>query len=157
MSHWLEFLRENFDSRCFANQCNKDNCSVLLTDTVQPQLIVDFDKPGSPIVRNETRCDYLVVVESESGAWWVAILEFKSGRRFKNKKLENQLSASARAMESRIPYDSKIFFRPVLVCKGLGTLKMHELRKIKINFHEQPYPIRIISCGDKLSEAFNES
>ena len=156
MSHWLESLRENFDSCCFANQCSKENCSVLLTDTVQPQLIVDFDKPGSPIDRNKTRCDYLVAAESESGARWVAILEFKSGKKFRNTKLGNQLSASARAMESRIPYNSKIFFRPVLASNGLGKSKRFEIRRNKVNFHEHEYPIRLISCGDKLSKAFNE-
>ena len=156
MSHWLESLRENLDSCCFASQCNKDNCSVFLTDTVQPQLIVDFDKPGSPIDQNKTRCDYLVAAESESGARWVAILEFKSGK-FKNKKLGNQLSASARAMESCISYDPEVFFRPVLAGNGLGKSKRFEIRRIKVNFHGREYRIQIISCGDKLSKAFNES
>lgn len=155
MSHWLESLRENFDSRCFENQCRKDQCSVSLAGTIRPHLIVDFDKPGSPIGRNKTRCDYLVAAESESGARWVAVLEFKSGK-FKNKKLGNQLSASARAMESRISYDSKIFFRPVLASNGLGKSKRFEIRRNKVNFHEHEYPIRLISCGDKLSKAFNE-
>ena len=42
----------------------KEGCKVSLNDAPEPRLIVDFDKPGSPLGQNQTRCDYLFVADS---------------------------------------------------------------------------------------------
>ena len=42
---------------------SKDNCDVGLKDVPERHLIIDFDKPGSPLGTREICCDYLFVAE----------------------------------------------------------------------------------------------
>ena len=67
-------------------------------------MIVDFDKPGSPLPVHSTRCDYLLVAGREHARGWVAVLELKRGQLRVN-QLVVQMQAGASAAERIVPRD----------------------------------------------------
>ena len=66
MTTILERVRLALSPGCLIrHRLKKDGCKVLLTNAPNPRLIVDFDKPGSPLSQDTTRCDYLVIAEDQ--------------------------------------------------------------------------------------------
>ena len=145
------------DTRCLVSgRLRKDGCSVSMTDVAAPRLIIDLDRPGSPLGPNATRCDYLLIVDGKDGPGWVAPLELKRGRLHAG-KVVRQLQAGAAAAESLIGSEDQTKFRPIAACGNAPKAERNELRKTinRIRLHGRTEAIRLVTCGDRLVQAFN--
>ena len=153
MTGVLESVGSALDPRCFVHiGLSKGGCRVVMTGAPSPRLVVDFDKPGSPLADDQTRCDYLLIAESPSDPSWVAPLELKRGQ-LHAEQVVRQLQAGASAAESIVPHEEAVRFRPVSVS---GNVSKHERESLKrasaIRFHEHREPVRLLSCGDRLDK-----
>lgn len=135
---------------CVADRIERGRCKILLKGAPKPYLIIDFDKPDSPLGADQKRCDYLFVEEDPADSGWVVPLELKSGRVDVSHAVE-QLQAGARAAEENISQRLSIIFRPVLVCSGrIHKAERRAMRK-KVHFHGHREPLRQIRCGTRLA------
>ena len=152
MTALLEGVRREIDGDCLVEGgLNKDGCKVVMTDAPSPRLIVDLDKPGSPLAADAARCDYLLVAESEKAHGWVAVLELKRGR-LHAEQVVRQLRAGASAAEKLVPRGEALRFRPIAAS---GSTPKHERAKLRskanaIRFQGHVEPVRLMSCGAKL-------
>ena len=148
-------VREKLDQRCLINGgLKKKGCKVSMNGAPSPRLIVDFDKQGSPLGQNETRCDYLFVAEEDEGRSWVVPLELQRGSLHADKVVK-QLQAAASAAEGFIPSNEPVRFRPVAAS---GSRHKAEVNKLKsegnrVRFHGRSEAVRLMSCGAPLAEA----
>ena len=159
MMNLVERTRRALDSRCLVKGgLSKDGCKVVMTDVPSPKLIIDFDKPGSPLEADETRCDYLLIAAGEHAHGWVVVLELKRGR-LNADEVARQLRAGASAAEKRILkkrilQNEPVRFRPVVVS---GSTSKHERNLLKkksnaVRFHGHTETIQRVKCGAPLFE-----
>ena len=127
---------------------------MSLAAAPKPHLIVDFDKPGSPLGPHETRCDYLFVAEGEGDIGWVAPLELKRGRLHAH-EVVGQLQAGASAAEALVPPAEPIKLRPIAASGGRSKAERSRLKAkgSRIRFHRRLEAIRLMSCGAPLVAA----
>ena len=118
---------------------------MSLAAAPKPHLIVDFDKPGSPLGPHETRCDYLFVAKGDIGL--VAPLELKRGR-LHAREVVGQLQAGASADEKLVPPEEPVKLRPVVASSGRS--KAEKAKGNRIRFHGRLEPVRLMSCGGPL-------
>ncbi len=147
-------VRNALDPKCIVKRkLNKKGCAVSLQDAPKTRLVVDFDKPGSPLSPSVVRCDYLVVAEGEQAHSWVAVLELKRGKLHAG-EVVRQLRAGASAAEKLVPQDETFMFRPIAASGNKHKHDRKELRKQgnRIRFHGTNEAVRLISCGGKLVE-----
>ena len=147
-------VRAKVDASCLVRRCGKERCAVLLSGAPEPRLIVDFDKPGSPLGPDSTRCDYLFVAEGSGGSGWVAPLELKKGQ-LRAGEVVRQLQAGARAAEHLVPSGTPVAFRPVAVSRNVPKAERNRLKDKSswIRFHECAELVRLIPCGARLVQA----
>ena len=68
----VKAVRRELSSRCLVSGgLNKKGCKVLLRGTPRSYAVVDFDKPGSPLGPEDSRCDYLYVADGKDDTGWV--------------------------------------------------------------------------------------
>lgn len=149
----VEAVRNEANDKCFEpGKCRKDGCGISLEGMPSSRLIIDFDKPCSPLGKKEKRCDYLLVADDDSKGL-VAALELKSGS-YKAGEVLEQLRAGARAAENLVPERMKVRFRPVLVFgKAPHKSERDKLKRTgKVSFHGDAQFIRLIKCGGNLAE-----
>ena len=120
-----------------------------MTDAPSPRLIVDFDKPGSPLAANATRCDYLLVAEVEHADDWVVVLELKRGRTDADEVIR-QLRAGASVAEELIPPSEPVRFRPVVASGSTSKHERNLLRSKSVQFHGHTKTVQRIKCGAPL-------
>ena len=155
MTTLLGRVRNMIDTDCLVKgRLNKDGCKVVMTNAPAPRLIVDFDKPGSPLAEDVARCDYLLVAEDEHTHSWVAVLELKRGK-LHAEQVVRQLQAGASAAEKFVSQEQKIAFRPIAAS---GSTAKHERAKLRqkanaITFHGNKELVRLMSCGARLAQA----
>ena len=156
MSGLVQRVRERVDARCVATRIRKEGCRVSLEDAPQPYLIVDFDKPGSPLGPSDERCDYLLVANAADFDGWVVPLELKRGR-FDAGGISDQLQAGAGAAERLLPRNFAVEFQPIAVFGG-GTTKAERLeaRKKKnwVRFRGSAREMLLMKSGQKLADQF---
>ena len=160
MTGLVASVRGKLDEACVGSRrLRKEGCSVSLRDAPQPHLIIDLDKPGSPLSQNQTRCDYLFVAEVPSNRDWVVPLELKSGG-LDAGKVAAQLQAGARAAEKLVQSGRTIRLRPVLAYGGSMHRAERTAMKKKTNwvrFRDYSEPVRQIRCGSPLTPALSTS
>ena len=156
MTSLLARVRNAVDARRLIKRRKlyKEGCRVLMTNAPNPRLIVDFDKPGSPLAQEATRCDYLLVAKGQQEFEWVAPLELKRGQ-LRADQVVRQLRAGASAAEKLVPEGEPVKFRPVAAS---GSASKHERKRLKdkgnmIRFHGHVEPVRLMSCGAPLVRA----
>ena len=152
MSGLVQRVRVKVDKRCIARRIRKKGCSVSLDGAPDPRVIVDFDKPGSPLEPSEQRCDYLFVANAAGSDGWVAPLELKRGR-FHTGEFVRQLQAGAKAAEKLVPRSAEVRFRPIAVVGGRMTKEEWNRSRQKQNavrFHGKYELLRSLSSGQKL-------
>ena len=157
MTGLVDTVRGKVPSTCLVvGRLKKEGCSVSLKDAPRRRLIVDFDKSGSPLGANDTRCDYLLVAEERGSTAWVAPIEIKRGRLDASEAVE-QLRAGARVAEQLVPSPMRVDFRPVAASGG-NKAERAELRNRQnmIRFHGQTEYVRFLNCGERLIDAFTE-
>ena len=120
----------------------------------EPHLIVDFDKPGSPLGPDQTRCDFLFIAEGAEGRSWVVPLELKRGRLHAD-EVVRQLQEGARFAERLVPSNEPIRFRPVAASSSRPKAERDRLkrRSSRVRFHGHFEAIRLMSCSAPLTEA----
>ena len=157
MTGLVEAVGKKVDGACVTGRIKKDGCSISLNGAPQPRLIIDFDKPGSPLGPDQPRCDYLFVAEVAGGPGWIVPLELKRGRLHADKAVR-QLQAGARAAEQLVPSGAQVRFRPVAVA---GSTPKDERNRLKgkggkIRFHGRAEVVRLLSCGAALTEVLGQ-
>ncbi|MCY4151253.1 MAG: hypothetical protein OXE94_03320 [Aestuariivita sp.] len=156
MMSLLKLVRDKIsDSRCLVTgKLQKAGCEVKMTNVPAAKLVIDFDKPGSPLKSDEKRCDYLLIAKETQTKNLVAVLELKRGQ-LDAEKVVSQLRAGAKAAEKLIPKSHVIRFRPVAVTGSTSKFERNKLRKIinHITFHSHQELPRWISCGNGLEKA----
>ena len=158
-------VRGKVNNTCIGNRgIKKEGCSVSLKDAPQPRLIIDFDKPGAPLVNkpgarpgdDPIHCDYLFVAEVSSKPGWVVPLELKNQKKMDASEVVGQLKAGARSAEQLVPNTMTVNFRPVVAFSG-GIRKDErnalKANRNKVRFHGTTEPVRLIKCGDQLTKA----
>ena len=154
MTGLVEAVRASVEDTCVVQgRMGKQGCSVSLRDAPKLRLVVDFDRPGSPMQEDETRCDYLLVAEVPDNPGWVVPLELKRGRLDAGKAVV-QLRAGARVAESLVPNTMRVSFRPV-VASGGSKAERGRLRakNSRVKFRGAAEYVRLIRCGDRLAKA----
>ncbi len=142
-------------SCCVKSPLSKDGCDIKMTGVPTPKLIIDFDKCGSPLPSDQTRCDYFLIAEDQKNQFnWVALLELKSGR-LNSSKVIKQLRAGAVFVEKVVPNNETIKFVPIVVSSGIHKIERRKLKEKSnaIKLHGQKRYIRQIQCGSKLMTA----
>ncbi len=154
MSGLVQRVRAKVDDRCIATRIRKSGCRLSLAGAPAPRVIVDFDKPGSPLGPSDQRCDYLFVADATDRDGWVAPLELKSGQ-FHAGEFVRQLQAGATAAEEWVPRSAKVRFRPIAVVGGGMTKDEWNKSRQKRNavrFHGRSELLRSLSSGQKLAD-----
>ncbi len=153
MTDLVEIVRGKIKEECIANGCKKDGCNVSLKCAPRQRLIIDFDKPGSPLGQADKRCDYLFVANESTSRNWLVPLELKKGK-VDAKKVIKQLKAGADIAQKLVPSNIEVNFRPVVAHRGIRKAEREELKKPrnKIRFRDFGESVRLINCGDKLNK-----
>ena len=147
----LQSVRSQVDSRTVAHRCSKEGCKVSLKGTPQPHLVLDLDRPGSPLGQSEVRCDYLLVGEHGGRSDWVVALELKRGK--VRAGVANQLQAGANVLDTLVPQQADIDFTPVVAGRGFHSNVKKTLAKQRIQFRHRRVAVVLMSCGTPLAKA----
>ena len=153
MSGLVAHARDNVDGRCIDTRIRKEGCSVSLNGVPSDRLIVDLDRPGSPLGPADARCDYLFIAEDGAGAGWVAPMELTTGP-VDADKFARQLQAGASAAERVVRRSESVRFRPVAVYGGgshIAQRRKLQRNDRKVSFHGVREPIRLMKCGAPLA------
>lgn len=146
-------VHKKFSKKCLTRKCSRPGCGVSLKGAPSPRLIIDFDKPGSPLGQSDTRCDFLFIAEDNDESGWVAPLELKSGGLDASQAIK-QLRAGARVAEEIVPQDEPVRFRPIAAHQGIHRAELIKLRNkaSRIRFRGQMEYARLMSCDAALVE-----
>ena len=146
-------VRSQLDPKCIVKHgLKKDGCAVSMSKAPQARLIVDCDKPGSPLNQNAVRCDYIGVVETATDGDWVVPLELKKGG-FDASKLAGQLQAGADAADKLVPSAASIRFRAVAFSGNVRKAERKKLKRESVKFRGLSVEIRRRKCGERLVSA----
>ena len=148
---FLQSVRSQVDSRMVAHRCSKEGCKVPLQGAPQPHLVLDLDRPGSPLGKSETRCDYLLVGEYGGQSGWAVALELKRGK--VHAEVANQLQAGADVVDALVPQQADVGFTPVVAGRGFHSNVKKTLAKQRIQFRQVQMAVVLMSCGKPLAKA----
>ena len=154
MTELLDAVRNQVFPKCLTERCSRPGCPVPLTNAPSPRLIIDFDKPGSPLSERETRCDFLFIAEEGNNPGWVAPLELKGGRVDVSEAIK-QLQAGASVAEALVSQDLKVNFRPIIASGNIPKAERAALKRT-IRFHGNSMPVRRIRCGAPLIQGLRQ-
>ena len=153
MTGLVEAVRKNVDESCVAIRIEKDGCMISLNGAPKPRLIIDFDKPGSPLMQVQKRCDYLFVAEAPDNPGWVVPLELKSGS-VDASEVVKQLQAGASTAEKLVPDKMAVKFRPVAAFRGgIHKAERNKLKSNQVRFRQCSESVRLINCDAPLTKA----
>ena len=156
MMSLLKLVEDKISDSCclIKGKLKKNGCEVKMTNVPTSKLVIDFDKPGSPLKPDKKRCDYLLIATEEQKQDLIAVLELKRGQ-LNAREVVSQLRAGAKAAEKLVPEGHAIRFRPVAVTGQTSKYERNQLRKKSnhITFHEHQEISRWISCGNSLKKA----
>ena len=133
---------------CLTKAISKEGCNISLKGAPSVRLIVDFDKPGSPLAADETRCDYLFLAELTGKSDCVRPIELKRGG-FDAGVVRLQLQAGAQAAEHLIPSRFVVNFLPILASGNVPKAQRKSMR-FSVRFRGTDTPLRRIRSGDPL-------
>ena len=122
---------------------------MSLEGAPESRIVIDLDKPSSPLSGNMTRCDYLVFAEERAEENWFTPLELKKGR-LRPSKVVAQLQAGARAAVEAVGSRS-VNFVPVVASGGRShRADLTKLKEAKVRFGDRPKTVRVMRCGGRL-------
>jgi hypothetical protein len=151
MSSLLNAVRRGFEPGCLeSGRLRKEGCSVSLRGTPTDRVVIDLDKPSSPLSGEETRCDYLVFAQDRGQRAWFVPLELKRGAP-RPSRLVAQLRAGADAAVEGVG-PCPVNFVPVAAVGGIHKADLTKLKKNanKVGFGGQRKTVRVMRCGGKL-------
>ena len=150
MMGMLAAVKSRVPQSCRAESIRGQGCSVSLDGTPPKRLIIDLDKPGSPLSQNQTRCDYLLLAELADKPGLIYPIELKAGRAGPG-DVKDQLQAGANVAAHLTPTDCEVKLLPILAS---GSDKAGRKRiRATVVFRESEIPIRRIRCGQPLPSA----
>ena len=151
MSGLLDSVRGEFDAGCMVSgRLNKRGCSASLEGAPQRRIVIDLDKPSSPLSGNKARCDYLVFAEEHGDKDWFTPLELKKGG-LRPSRVAAQLQAGTNAAVEAVGSLPVRFF-PVAAVGNSHRANRTELKKKKnkVRFRNQWWTVQVMHCGEKL-------
>ena len=151
MTGLVSTVRNQVAGECLVTKCSKQGCSVSMQDAPHTRLIIDFDKPCSPLGPHQRRCDYLFVADVLRKPGWIVPLELKGGT-VRASQVTEQLQAGAHAAELLVPNRMKANFRPVVVFRKHMHRAERKALKKNVRFHSCPEPVFLLRCGDRLTK-----
>ncbi|MCY4531180.1 MAG: hypothetical protein OXC84_02425 [Gammaproteobacteria bacterium] len=142
----LKKIETSLNPNCImSGELSKDGCTVPLTNAPKQRLIVDLDKPESPLNKNHTRCDYLFFANGKGAVCWFVPLELKRGS-LPAKKIVQQLQAGATVAEQLVADNDPVRFRPIVASGSIHKHQRNILRNKKGDYIQKyPSKIRILS------------
>ena len=155
MTEIVNRVHGQLDERCLVRgRLMKSGCRVSMRDAPRPRVVIDFDRPGSPLASRSTRCDYLFFSADPQGASWVAPLELKRGT-LDVGEAARQLQQGASAAERLISASEAVGFRPVAASGSVSKAARMELKKTvnRIKLHGHREATRMMKCGAPLAPA----
>ena len=144
--NWQKIPREKIKNR---------QCHISLEGAPQSHLVINFDKPDSPLGKNQTKCDFLFIAESEKDHAWVVPIELKK-KELRADKVIKQLQSGARVAEKLVPSDIAVMFRPVIASGSCHRHELNILKNQKIRFRDCSEIARRIKCGGKLNDTLRQ-
>ena len=151
MTGLVEEVAPNVDARCIVKRgLSKEGCAVVMTGMPQERLVIDFDKPGSPLQQDATRCDYLCIAEADNGDDWIVPLEVKRGG-FKATVVAQQLQAGANVADQLVATAASFRFRAVAFSGNVRKAERLSLKRQSVQFRGRREEIRRTRCGDRLA------
>ena len=151
MTSLIEEVAPNVDARCIVRRgLSKEGCTVVMTGLPQERLVIDFDKPGSPLQQDSTRCDYLCIAEADNGDDWIVPLELKKGG-FNAKTITQQLQAGANVADKLVTTTASFRFRAVAFSGNVRKAERLSLKRQRVQFRGRREEIRRTRCGNKLA------
>ncbi len=151
MTERLSRIEGQLDPRALSKKCEKEGCSVSLQGLQSPYLLVDLDRPGSPLRQHETRCDYILFCDHDS-MLHVAALELKGGRA-RSAVARGQLEAGAKAAEQLCASEGSLRFRAVLVHGR--NLRKAERKRISVRFRDSEHRVYFKTCGSTMTQVLD--
>ena len=155
MTGLAEAVRRKIEASCIeAGPLRRKDCEISLEDAPEPRVVIDFDKPGSPLGKSQKRCEYLFVADRDGGGGWVVPMEFKSSR-MNVSRVAEQLQAGARIAERLVPRQNPISFRPVAVIyESVNKKQRRDLKEAgnAVRYRGRSEPVRVLQCGSLLTE-----
>lgn len=155
MTGLVEAVRREIEDSCIEDgPLRRKDCEISLESAPQSRVVIDFDKPGSPLSERRRRCEYLFVADRDGGGGWVVPVEFKSGS-MRVSKVADQLQAGARVAERLVPKGNSISFRPVAVLHdSVNKQQRRDLKekRNRVRYRGRHEPVRVLRCGDLLSD-----
>lgn len=151
MSGLLDSVRAQFDGGCMVSgRLRKEGCTVYLNGAPTDRVVVDLDKPSSPLSRSDTRCDYLVFAEEPGQRALFVPLELKKGR-LRPSRVVAQLRAGTNAAVEAVGSRS-VHFLPVAAVGSSHRANLTTLKKYanRVSFGNQRKTVRVMRCGGKL-------
>ena len=147
MTSLCDEVRRRVPPECITRDCEKECCSVDMTDVPDDHVLIDVDKAG--LSGNQRKCDYIFVGCNEDT--WVVAMELKRGNPRASTVVE-QLRAGAEYADSIIPKGAGIRFLPVVVT---GKIKPEELSKLRreenmVCFRGDSSNVVHRYCGDQM-------
>ena len=155
MTELVATVRGGLNGSCLiVGGLNKNGCKISMENAPRPRVVVDFDRPGSPLASHELRCDYLFIAEGGAGRGWVAPLELKKGRLHAGEAVR-QLRAGARAAERLVPPGEEISLRPIAAVGAMPKAERRRLRNAdnRVEFRGRMEEVRLMRCGEPLVRA----
>lgn len=157
-------LRSSIPHTCCVMTINKKKGDTISKINLKSEtgdwLVIDFDKPGSPLKMADTRPDYLFVsdrggvkmIKGQTNPGRLVPIEMSQGRSKNLRKLSSQLQAAINWVESVL--DEK--HKPTLVPIFVGTMNHHVWNQLKrrseyrVAFRGQKVTIRRINSGNSI-------
>ena len=153
MTGLVASFRATVDASALVSRIDRDRCSVSVSETPEPRIIVDFDNPASGIRKEKRHCDYLFVAGPTTPEWIVPV-ELKSGR-FRNRHAVDQLQGGADFAADRIPAKTDCRLAAVIAHgQPVGAAKRRELRRLPVHLHSKRCLPYLLACGKSLGEVF---
>lgn len=146
-------------AHCRVSRCEGNGCEVRLEGmpSCPDRLTIDLDCKELGI-SDKKRCDYLFIGQTDATTY-VALIELKSGKVGSVTDVAKQLQGGANLVAAKLlPPNVSFRFRPVLAHgKGMHKHMLKQLRKEKVKLRGTTTPIRIVRCGSKLIDVFENA
>lgn len=147
-----EFARKYHGAIAQSRTLNKEGCRVPLDNLSCSYVVIDMDKRGSPLSRQETRCDFLFISENQNGPCIFAPLEFKKGV-LDARKVVDQLQSCASLLEDQSGFTKNIKLLPIAVSGQNPKIQLRKFEQANyhILFNGNPVKISHMRCGARLA------
>ena len=169
MSNVVEKVKAQVDHACLQEDDSKlvaGKCSLHLTGSPEPRLIIHFDKPGSPLSGGSVvKPDFLFLSDTKgkdedenTDSGLLVPIEMSGGRSKRARHIKNQLQAGVDWIKESFPEQDQLELMPIY-CGPIKNLEKKEMSKPKnrVMFRGQQKRPRLRQCGSKLTDALKAS